>query len=75
MKTIQKSAFKPRAFEYFRLVEQGESLIITDHGRPVAKIIPYTEGSNDAIGILRGVVKRYDGPTEPVASDEWEAEA
>lgn len=75
MKTIRKSAFKPKAFEYFRMVEAGETLVITDHDRPVAKIIPYTEGANDAIGLLRGVVKRYDDPTGPVAPDEWEAQA
>lgn len=74
MKTIQKSAFKPKAFEYFRMVEAGESLIITDHGRPVAKIVPYTESADSALGALRGAVKRFVNPTEPVADQDWEAD-
>lgn len=73
MKTVKKSAFKPRAFEYFRMVEAGESLVITDHGRPVAKIIPYVESTDSAIGLLRGTVTRYAAPTEPVADRDWEA--
>ncbi len=41
---ISKSQFKPRVLEYFRKVqEKGVELIITDHGRPVIKIIPYPE--------------------------------
>ena len=40
--TISKSRFKPRALEYFRRVETtGEELVITDRGRPVAKVVPY----------------------------------
>ena len=36
---ISKSQFKPRSLEYFRLIEEsGETLIITDRGRPVLKV-------------------------------------
>jgi antitoxin (DNA-binding transcriptional repressor) of toxin-antitoxin stability system len=38
---ISKSEFKPRALYYFRVVEQsGKELIISDHGKPVIKIVP-----------------------------------
>ena len=41
-KIVSKAGFKPKALEYFRLVEEtGIELVITDRGRPVAKITPY----------------------------------
>ena len=73
MKVVQKSKFKPKAFEYFRLVEQGESIVITDHGRPVARIVPYSEGPGDAVGSLRGTLVAYWDPLEPVGEADWEA--
>ncbi|MEX2536784.1 MAG: type II toxin-antitoxin system prevent-host-death family antitoxin [Trueperaceae bacterium] len=71
--TTSKSKFKPKTLEYLRKVEEtGETLIITDRGRPVVKIEPYRAG--DALRFLRGCVLRYDDPTEPVAAEEWEVE-
>ncbi len=71
--TVSKSQFKPRSLEYFRRVEQtGENLVITDHGRPVLKIVPYEEEVEDALLGLRGTVLKYDRPLETVAEDEWE---
>ena len=41
---VPKSRFKPRAFEYFRFVEQKrQEILITDHGRPVVSILPVDE--------------------------------
>ena len=73
-KTISKSKFKPKALQYFREVEKtGKQIIITDHGKPVLKIIPFTENTEEIISSLRNSVKRYSAPTEPVASNDWEA--
>ena len=72
MKVVQKSKFKPKAFEYFRLVEQGESIVVTDHGRPIAKIVPYAEQPS-ATGSLTGTLLAYHRPLEPVAETDWEA--
>ena len=73
MKLVQKSKFKPKAFEYFRQVEQGESIVITDHGRPVARIVPYSAETGSAIGSLRGTLVAYQDPLEPVGETDWEA--
>ena len=73
MKMIQKSRFKPKAFEFFRMVEQGESLVITDHGRPIAKIVPYSEGEDGAVGSLSGTIRAYRDPLLPIDEIEWEA--
>jgi len=74
MSTISKSRFKARALEYFRQVEDtGKELIITDHGRPVLKVIPYAAEPARALAALRGSVLRFDDPTAPVGVDDWEA--
>ena len=71
--TISKSEFKPRALAYLRQVEEtGEALVITDHGKPVLRITPYSP-TEETLASLRGCVIRYDRPTEPVGLDEWEA--
>jgi prevent-host-death family protein len=73
-KTISKSQFKPKSLELFRTVEQtGEELIITDHGRPVLKIMPYAEDPEQWFRGLRNTVIRYERPLEPVGEDDWEA--
>jgi prevent-host-death family protein len=73
-KIVSKAGFKPRALEYFRLVEEtGVELVITDRGRPVAKITPYVPRENAAAKALRRSVLRYDDPMAPVAVDDWEA--
>jgi len=73
-KVISKSNFKPKALEYFRLVEEtGIELTITDHGRPVVKITPYVPGEKSALKALRKSVLRYEAPTEPVAAEAWDA--
>jgi len=73
-KTYLEINFKTHALEYFREVEQtGQPLIITDHGRPVLKIEPYTEDSQALLASLRGSVLHYDDPLEPVGIEDWEA--
>lgn len=74
MKTVPKSDFKPKSFEYFRSVETtGEEIIITDHGKPVLKISKITDLDEEILESLRHSVVRYENPTEPVAVGDWEA--
>lgn len=70
---VSKSKFKPHALEYFRKIEEtGEEIIITDHGHPVLKVVPYSEKPSDILQILRGSVLKYKNPAEPVGVAEWE---
>lgn len=73
---ISKSKFKPAALEYFRRVQETqEELIISDHGKPVLKIIPYREvekTASDPLAKLRGTLKRYEHPFEPIG-EIWES--
>jgi prevent-host-death family protein len=67
---VSKAAFKARALEYFRQVQRtGEELVISDNGTPVLKIVPYASDPAAALEALRGSVRRYDDPTEPVTRD------
>ncbi len=71
---VSKSEFNARVLEYFRLVEaSGESLIVTDHGKPTLEIRPYRSREAQPLDILRGSVMRYDNSLDPIAEDDWEA--
>jgi len=73
-KQISKSKFKPRTLQFFREVERtGKPLIITDRGKPVLRIEPYSEKPTEAVKILRNSVLKYEKPTNPVGLDDWES--
>jgi prevent-host-death family protein len=40
MKTVGSRELKNRLGRYLRLVGKGETLIVTDRGKPVARIVP-----------------------------------
>ena len=70
---VSKSDFKAKALEYFRQIEaSGESVIVTDHGKPALEVRPYRREDRHPLDILRGTVVRYENPTEPVAESDWE---
>lgn len=75
MKTVvSKSRFKPRALEYFRQVQMtGQPLIITDHGKPVLRVVPYAEDPETWLKPLHHSVLSYKRPTEPVGEEDWDA--
>lgn len=70
---VSKSEFKAKALEYFRAIEEtGESVVVTNHGKPALEVRPYRSMDRDPLEVLRGSVIRYDDPTAPVDA-EWEA--
>ena len=73
--TVSKSRFKARALEIFREVERtGKPIVITDRGTPVLQLVPYREDPYAALRVLRETVVKYDAPTDPVASEDWESD-
>ena len=50
----------------------GESLVITDHGRPSIEVRPFREAQEDARARLKGSVVSYINPMESVGADDWE---
>jgi prevent-host-death family protein len=71
---VSKSTFKAKALEYLRQVEaSGESLIITDHGRPAIEIKPYYGEQTSCLDELKGSVTQFLDPTSPVGETSWDA--
>ncbi len=71
--TVSKSKFKPQALKYFRNIQEtGQELVITDHGKPVLKISPFSEDSQSILEELRNSVTYYEDPLEPVGISDWE---
>lgn len=71
---VSKSEFKAKALEFFRQVEaSGESVIVTDHGKPALEVRPFRAIDRNPLDVLRGSVVRYDNPADPVAENDWEA--
>lgn len=71
---ISKAKFKAKALELFRQIEAtGESLVVTDHGRPTLEVRPYRSNERPPLDVLHGSVIRYIEPTKPVSDDAWEA--
>lgn len=72
---VSKSQFKAQALEFLREVEkQKQPLIITHEGKPVVKVIPYSEKKKqeEILKSLRGTLKYYKDPDEPVGLEDWE---
>lgn len=75
MQLVSKAQFKAQALEYLRAVENNKQpIIITHAGKPVVKVIPYTEKSEQEVILqsLRGTVLKYEDPTESVGLEDWE---
>ncbi|MBI1919937.1 MAG: type II toxin-antitoxin system Phd/YefM family antitoxin [Geobacter sp.] len=71
--SVSKSQFKPHSLEYFRKIEQtGEELVITDHGKPVLKVVPYVADPEECFRGLRNTILKYEAPLEPVGAEDWE---
>lgn len=75
MKRVPKSQFKPRAFEYLRMVEEAEEpIVVTDHGRDSVRLEPVAGDDVDSSDALSGAIIAWERPVDPVDEDIWEAE-
>ena len=73
MKSVSKSKLKSKLLEFLRFVEsEGEEIIITDRGKPVAKITKYASSpsTEELFGEMRGKVQYFEDLTAPTM-DEW----
>lgn len=66
MREVQSTEVKARLPHFLDVVEQGEIIIITRHGHPVAHLIPAPKEQNDHVrqavaGImtLRGATRKF----------------
>ena len=71
---VSKSQFKAKALEILRRVEAtGESVLVTDHGKPTIEVRRHRSLGRSPLELLRGSVVDYLDPTEPVGEQDWEA--
>ena len=71
---VSKTKFKPKTFEYLRKVENHENtILLTDHGCPVAEIVPYGQPAINDLKKMRGLIIEYIDPTEPL-DEKWDAD-
>ncbi len=70
MKTIAAGKFKEQCLSILDRLEP-DGIVITKHGRPVAKVLPIDRASADLIGTLRGKIV-VSGDIETTGS-RWDA--
>ena len=56
MKTMGAAKFKEQCLALLDRLD-GEGLVITKHGKPVARVVPYEREFADIIGSLRGRIE------------------
>jgi prevent-host-death family protein len=68
---VAAAAFKARCLELMdRVRETGAEYVVTKHGRPVARVVPYKgKDVRRSFGSMKGSVLRYDRPFDPLDDD------
>jgi prevent-host-death family protein len=73
MKMVPAAKFKANCLALMdKVQETGESVVITKHGKPVAKLVPAERERRNLWGDLAGTVKILGDIESPVTND-WEA--
>ena len=74
MQTIKASIFKAKCLHLMDEVNQtGEEVVITKHGKPVSKLVPYRTRPKTLFGLHQQKVTSHDDLIEPLDLD-WEVE-
>lgn len=71
MHSVSKGVLKAKMLEYFRQVEKTrEELIVTDHNKPVLRILPYQTRKLPTEIFKQGKVLYFENINTPTSS-EW----
>ena len=75
MKTIPAGAFKTNCLRLMDEVQsKRESLVITKHGKPVAKLVPVDSDADDIFGFYAGKIRITGDIIETaVTLEEWDS--
>jgi prevent-host-death family protein len=70
---VGAAEFKARCLELMdRVGETGAEYVVTKHGRPVVRIVPYKKSATAPFfGSGKGTVLKYERPLDPL-DDEWD---
>ena len=74
MKEMAAGVFKAKCLAIMdQVLQSGEPVLITKHGKPVAKLVPAEKPADDIFGYMAGKVKIVGdivGPVTPLK--DWE---
>jgi prevent-host-death family protein len=70
MKQIQASDAKTRLPELLDAVERGETIVITRHGRPIARLIPERTRRQEEINRAIADIKALRRTTRPMTAED-----
>lgn len=68
---VPAATFKARCLELMdRVRETGAEYVVTKHGRPVARLVPYEDtAARSLFGGMKGTVLKFDRPLDPIEGD------
>ena len=68
---VAAAEFKAKCLELMDHVrETGAEYVVTKHGRPVAKLVPYQERKGKPFfGSMKGTILEYRRPFDPIEGD------
>ncbi len=70
---MKASEFKAKCLQYMdEVAASGESIIVTKHGKPVARLVPADAPPKSIFGALKGQVKIKGDIVSPL-DVEWDA--
>jgi prevent-host-death family protein len=70
-RTIKASEFKAKCLKLMdEVAESGEEIVITKHGRPVSRLMPYREKPKSLFGRGKGMIEIHGDIVEPMPA-EW----
>ncbi len=76
MKDVKVTVLRQKLPEYMARVRRGERVRVTSRGQVIAEIAPPSAAKDDAEAArkrLRGSVRRYERPLDPVIDPgEWD---
>jgi prevent-host-death family protein len=73
---VSTAEAKNRLTELIRMVERGEPVVITRHGRPVAQLTPPAAPRGKPIlGAMKGRIRLLPGWDDPITEEELLGEA
>ena len=70
---IAASEFKAKCLRLLDEVEEGETLVITKRGRPVARVVPVSPPRRSLRGTWKGLVKIKGDIVHFDTGREWES--
>ena len=74
MKHMPAAQFKSRCLTVMDQVqESGEPVVITKHGKPVAKLVPVRRNEEDIFGYMAGKAKIMGDLMNSAPAEDWEA--